>query len=119
MINPDTEHAKVTQMKNVAIEISDSVASLSKSMNNIPEIFQGDRVGDSINELVEHSKNIDSEASSLSSQIDSINGIIDAVYEEELEEQRRASQKQIGEEKTELPGGVDEKPETIIIQNSK
>ena len=89
MINVSEEKAKAAKMKQVAVDIVDATTKLGDSMKNISESFRGDKVDSTINEMVEHSTRINNGASSIPDQVSSLNGIIDAVYEEELEEQKR------------------------------
>ena len=82
MINVSEEKAKVAKMKQTITDINNDTTKLCNSMKNTSSIFQGDKVSDSINELVEHSTKISNEASNLENQISGINGVIDQVYQE-------------------------------------
>ena len=96
MINVSEEKSKVAKMRQTVSDINEECTKLTNSMKHTSELLQGDKIDDSINELINHSKTIDTEASSLGDQVESIDSVIDAIYAEEL-----ALQKQLEEENEE------------------
>jgi hypothetical protein len=94
MINVSNEKAKIALMKQTAGDINDNAIKLCDDLKKTSDIFQGNKVDDAINELTNHSSKIKDEASFLTIKVDSLNGVVNQIYQEQVDEENRRKREQ-------------------------
>ena len=93
MIDVASEKSKVGSMKIICSDLSDEAIKLANIAKKVPDVFQTDVATNEIENLLNKSSGYKDHIDSTSGQVDSLNGIIDDVYAEELAEQQAQASK--------------------------
>lgn len=88
MIDVAKEKTTVGNLKNLCSDLSDYSVKLYTSASKVPSVFETNVATNEIENLLDTTKTYQDKVDNISTQISSLNGIIDEVYQEELREQQ-------------------------------